>query len=184
MQKRKGRIMWIALIIIAIVFAGIMYWVNGRTIYDAHTPATGKELDTIHEIMAYEQQKIDECTALLAKFTDQAQSIGLELKPVLNQHRAVNYDGKVETHDFNMDMWLPKYYSSRIMIWVYKDGEPLVNKTSSSTTSFFVSFYTLVDVRKNEGMVEYTQDPFNNHYTDFDANIEDLIERASVYVME
>jgi len=159
-----------------------MYWTNGRTIFESHAEPSEAELKTIHEIVAFEQQKLSECIELLSAYDDRARELGIEIRPVLRQTRAVNHQGLVEEHALQNELWLPKYYSSQIICYIYKDGEILENRISNNSTSYFVEIFWLVNARKNDDIIEFNENPFNNSYTTFDLTIENLLKRVSGFL--
>ena|GEM_PF-1906841 len=181
-NTRKTRIIQIVLICLACIFAAMMYWENGRTIFESHAKPSEAELETVHEIIAFEQQKLAECKELLARYDDRAQELGIEIRPVLHQTRAVNHQGLVEEHDLQNELWLPKYYSSQIICYVYKDGEMLKKRTSNSSTSYFVTIFWLVNARKNDDIVEYNESPFDSSYTMFDLTVDHLLKQVSDFL--
>lgn len=183
-NTKKTRTIQIVLICLACIFAAIMYWENGRTIFESHAKPSEAELETVHEIIAFEQQKLSECIELLSPYDDRARELGIEIRPVLRQTRAVNYQGLVEEHELQNELWLPKYYSSQIICYVYKDGEMLEKRTSSNSRSYFVNIFWLVNARKNDDVIEYNESPFNNSYSTFDSSIDNLLKQVSDYIQD
>ena len=183
-NTKKTRIIQIVLICLACIFAAVMYWANGRTIFESHAKPSEEELETVHEIIAFEQQKLAECKELLAPYDDRAKELGVEIRPVLRQTRAVNFQGLVEEHALQNELWLPKYYSSQIICYIYKDEEMLEKRTSNNSRSYFVDIFWLVNARKNDGIVEYNESPFNNSYTTFDLTIDNLLMRVSDFLQD
>lgn len=159
------------------IFAAYMYWVNGRSIFENRSEPTDAEKETIRKIVDFEQEKLAECAELLRPFKDQAQELGIEIRPILYQRRTVNNHGKVEEHDFQKDYWLPKFYTSSITCCAYKNGEPLKEWTAHDTESWFVDIYRLVTERKSDNSVEYNHDTFDS----FDLGMEQLLRRVSEY---
>jgi len=100
----------------------------------------------------------------------------------LRQTRAVNHQGLVEEHVLQNELWLPKYYSSQIICYIYKDGEMLEKRTSNNSTSYFVEIFWLVNARKNDDIIEFNENPFSNSYTTFDLTIENLLKRVSGFL--
>ena len=181
-NTRKTRTIQIVLICLTCIFAAVMYWANGRTIFESRAEPSEAEMETVHEIIAFEQQKLSECIELLSAYDDRARELGIEIRPVLRQTRAVNHQGLVEEHVLQNELWLPKYYSSQIICYIYKDGEMLENRTSSNSKSYFVEIFWLVNARKNDDIIEFNENPFNNSYTTFDLTIENLLKRVSGFL--
>jgi len=183
-NTRKTRTIQIVLICLTCIFAAIMYWANGRTIFESRAEPTEAELETVREILSFEQQKLSECIELLSAYDDRARELGVEIRPVLRQTRAVNHQGLVEEHELHNELWLPEYYSSQLICYVYKDGELLEKRTSNSSTSYFVTIFWLVNARKNDDIVEFNENPFNNSYTTFDLTIDNLLKQVSDFLQD
>ena len=156
-----------------------MYVANGRTIFDNRTEPTAAGLEKIHEILAFEQEKLSECMELLSHYDDRIKELGIEIRPVLDQTRAVNNQGLVEKHDWDKDMWLPKFYSSKIMCYVYKDGKKLENRTSYNSISFFVDIFWLLYSGKNEDTT-FNENPFDR----FDASFDSLLNQVNNFLQK
>lgn len=180
--KVKSKILPIVLICLACVIAAFMYWEDGRTIFENRSELSASEKQTINEILAFEQQKLSECQELLLPYGDRAKELGIEIRPILERTRAVNHQGRVEKHDLQNEMWLPKYYSSQIICYAYKDGEKLEKHTSYNSWSYFADIFWLVNERKDDNAVEYNENPFYGSYIDFDTSIERLLKQVSDYL--
>ena len=168
-KKSKMQIVFICLAsVIALTVAVSLYLANGRTIFENRAEPTEVELEKIHEIITFEQAKLSECMELMSRYDDRIKELGIEIRPVLEQTRAVNNQGLVEKHDWNKDNWLPKYYSSKIICDVYKDGKRLENRTSYNSISFFVDIYWLLYAGKNE-KTTFNENPFDRFDTGFDS---------------
>ena len=178
-KKSKKRIAFICIAGIITLSVVVSYYVEfGRTIFESRAKPTEAELEKIHEILSYEQEKLSECMELLSPYNDRINELGIEIHPVLEQKRAVNNQGLVEKHDWVKDMWLLKYYSSDIDCFVYKDGKRLTNRTSTDSVSYFGHFYCLLSSGKYEDTA-FIENPFKR----FDTDFEDLLNRVEKYLL-
>ena len=174
-KKSKKQIVLVGLSCgIALVVIVVLYTANGRTIFENRSKPTESELLKINEILVFEQEKLSECRELLSLYDDKIKELGIELVPTLEQTRAVNNQGLVETHNWDKDMWLPKFYSSKITCFVYKDGNKLIDRASLSYVSYFVDIYWLLHSGKNEDTV-FNENPFDY----FDLGIESLLRSVA-----
>jgi len=177
-QKSKPQYVFICLAsVIALSVAVFLYTANGRTIFENRAEPTEAEMEKIHEIISFEQAKLSECMELLAHYDERIKELGIEIRPMLEQNRAVNNQGLVEKHDWNKDNWLPKFYSSIIICYVFKDGKRLENRTSNDTVSYFVEIYWLLYAGKNENTT-YNETPFDY----FDTGFDNLLSQVSIFL--
>ena len=177
-KKSKTQTVFICLAcVFAILIAASLYMVNGRTIFNNRAEPSEAELEKINEIISFEQEKLSECVELLSRYDEKIKELGIEIRPELDQTRAVNSQGLVEKHDWNKDMWLPKYYSSKIIYYVYKDGKKLEHRTSPNSLSYFVDIFWLLHSGKNE-TTTFNENPFDR----FDSGLDNLLERVSIYL--
>jgi len=179
-KKSKKQIISICFVgIIVLSVAVSLYIANGRTVFNNRSAPTEAELETIHQIIAFEQEKLSECTELLAHYESTIRELGIEIRLELTQRRSVNHQGLVENHDWSTDMWLPTYYSSDIMCYVYKDGRPLVEFMSYNTTSFFGDTYWLLYAGKKENTT------FNETlFEGFDITFDRLLDQVSKHLQK
>jgi len=174
----KAQIVLICLAcVIVLAVAVSLYIANGRTIFENRSEPTEAELHKIDEIVNFEQDKLFECAELLSRYDDRTKELGIEIRPVLEQSRAVNNQGLEEKHDWNKDHWLPKFYTSKIICYVYKDGERLEDRTLKNIIGFFVDIYWLTYAAKNETPI-FNENPFDN----FDAGIDSLLNKVSGFL--
>ena len=168
-KKSKIQLVFIILAsVIALSVAVSLYIANGRTIFENRAEPTEAELEKIHELVAFEQKELSECKELLSRYDDRTKELGIEIRPVLEQTRAVNNQGLVEKHDWSKDNWLPQFYNSKIICYVYKDGKRLTNQTSYNSIGFFVDIYWLLYTGKNENTT-FNENPFDRFDTSFDS---------------
>ena len=179
-KKSKMRIFLICLACVIVLSAAVsLYITNGRTIFENRAEPTEAESVKIHEIIIFEQAKLSECTELISSYNDRINKLGIEIRPVLEQNRAVNDRGLVVKHDWNKDNWLPRFYSSKIICYVYKDGKRLENRTSYDSISYFVNIYWLLYAGKNENAA-YNETPFDY----FDTDLDSLLNRVSDFLLK
>lgn len=174
--------MWITIGIIACIVAAYMYWVNGRSIFENRSVPTEAEKEQIQKILSFEQEKLAECMELLISYNVRASELGIEIRPTLHQYRAVNIHGLVEKHDFKIDFWMPKYYESKIVIDIYKDGAKLARWKTHNTTSYISEIIWLVSARKQENIFEFNERPFSNSNIEFDNKMMNLLDEVSQVV--
>ena len=169
----------IALTCLACSFIAILYWENGRTIFENRRKPSEEGLETINMILVFEQEKLSECIARLSYYDDQTKELGIEIKPVLERKRAVNHQGLVEKHDFDKDVWLPKYYSSEIVCYVYKNGKKFTHWTPLLPTevSLFTTSFKLI---RTDGIdnIRFYESPFD----DFDESFNILLAHVSNFL--
>ena len=179
-KKSKRQIVLIWLVgIAALSVVASLYILNGRTIFENRSEPTEAELEKIHEILAYEQEKLSECMERLSQYDDGIKGLGIEIRPELDRTRAVNNQGLVEKHDWDKDFWLPKFYSSKIRCTVYKDGKMLENRTSYNSISLFVDIFWLLYAGKNED-IYYNENPFDS----FDMSLDRLLNQVSIFLQK
>ena len=175
-ERTSKRKMLIGIACFACVIIALIYWNYGRTIFEDRSFPTEEEWDTIVMILEHERAKLIEFTELLLPYADILNELDVQIHPVLQQRRAINHRGTSEIHDWESNMWLPRYYRSLVACFIYKDGKPLLNPSSGSSPGYFVEHYWVVHAIKNEPVV-FFEDPFKN----FDENFNKLLNEVSDY---
>lgn len=175
-SRKQIALIWLACVVAAIV-AVSLYITNGRTVFENRREPSDKDMARINEIIAYEQERLAECLELVSRYDDRISELGIEVRTVVRRTRAVNHQGLVEDHDWERDMWLPKYYHSGISCGIYKDGELLMERISPNTSSLFIASYWLLQAGKNEPTF-YNDMPFK----DFDRSFNDLLSQVFNFI--
>ena len=176
--KGKMRIVFICIAsTVVLLIAALLYIANGRTVFEKRSKPTQTEQAKIREIIAFEQAKLSECVELLSSHDDRIKELGIEILPVLEQTRSVNNQGLVEKHDWNKDNWVPKFYSSKIICYVCKDGEWLESRTSNNSTSYFADIFWLLYAERNENAT-YNETPFDH----FDTRVDSLLDQVARFL--
>ena len=175
-NRKKNLFKRIILISIACIIGAYLYLFNGRTIIESPRKVTEAELEIVDEILDFEEKQLAECRRLLSRYDNRAKELGIKIRPILDRTHAVNNFGRVEKYDLQNELKLPKFYSSKIICYVYKDGQKLMRQNS-----YFVMIFWLVNTGKNDA-AEFNKNPFDNSYTDFDSSIVSLLKEVSDYI--
>jgi len=136
------------------------------------------EQELINKILDYERQVFSECTELIQKYGDKEQELGVEIYYWIERKRAVNNSGLVEPYDIQAENKLPRFYSSEIICWIYKDGKRLVKLEvcNMRAMSLFVEHFRLLHATKQQVYF------FDNPLQDFDNRMAKLLAKVADYL--
>ena len=175
-ERSNKRKIIISAACLACVIIALTYWYYGRTIIEDRSTPTEAQWDTIIMILEHERTKLIEFKELLKPYADMLNELDIQINPVVQQRRAINHRGRSELHDWENNMWLPRYYRSLVACFIYKDGKILENPTPGSSPGYFVEYYWIVHAIKDEPVIFY-EDPFKN----FDENFNKLLNEISTH---
>ena len=139
-----------------------------------------EEVDIIEKILAFEEQTFHECKEKIKPYQEMMTSLGVEIRITLLQSKGSSI-GPSKFYNLRESMVLPRFYSSDIHGFSYKDGKPITKQEEydKRITSLFVLFFPLVRFQKKGKELYFFQETLNNFDRDIKALYEKLVQHLT-----
>ena len=177
MANKLIKVSIVIAIVILLFFTFDLYPKVFLPIIDMMIKPRDGEADKIEEILSVENEVLSICEIKIAKYTEEFEELGIEMKVTIVQRRGL-YGARVEPYNLQEKQRIPRRYSSQVSCDVYKNGERLSKQEeyNMNVTTLYGTWFQIVqswNPYNGNNEIWYNENPLE----DFDTAMEVLLNK-------